>query len=555
MVNLRTFVGAVVCFAAMASGAAAQTTVDALKLVPASADAFAVVPKIADLDKKIGAVATKMGMPGIGVLDLAKKMLGIEEGIDKNGSAVAMVFFPVAEPAAVVLAIPVTNFEAVAKGLNAKDPEDGIHEFDAVGKEMVLAKKGKFALAAPADCREHLVKVLKEEVGNTNRVKSLERWLGTQDVALVALDNAVKEFAKKGFETIPEDLPGLPEDQAMAVKAQLEMVRNFLKRGSEELTHAAIGLGIDSEANAKLSINVGFTKGGSFSKWGQTLPKENPLMGLPSGGYIFAGGYAMSPETMQKMMTFAASSSKGAYNLSEEDAKELEKVWAGSAKGVRGMAFGFTPPPEGTGMFEGMVGVFRVDSSKEYLKLWRDAAEKGNKILQIESQVKPVKVGKFEAFEAVTDVKSLLKNNPDPMAEEMVKKFLGGAEKVTVTAVAVNANTIIFGYVPTAKMKLIAESYAKLPMLAAAAPVAKTMKQFPANPFMITLVNPKGVVELVEKMAKEFGKELPISAMGNTSPIGMAAASDATSFQFVLVVPGDVFAEAGKIIQKHAPGQ
>lgn len=554
MRNFRASAWATICFLAATSIASAQntSTIDALKIIPADADGFAVIAKLSQLDKKVSALAQRLNLPPASLFDHAKQLANISEGLDRDGSAAAIMYLPENEMPVVIVALPVTNFDMMIKSLDAKEPVDGVHDFQVAGSvDAIIAKKGNFALITQLERRDYLGKVIKSPQNIIEKAKTLERWLKTQDAAAVVLERAVKEGAKKAFETIPEDLPGIPENQAKAVKAQLDWSRNLIKSASEELTHFAIGIAADADSNAKLAFHVGFIKGGSFSKWGEAQPKEMPLAGLPLGGYIFAMGTTLSPESMQKLTTFSASASKEQLDLSEDQVKELQKIMLSSVKGVRGMSFGFQPPAAGGILFEGLVGVIRVDNAKEYLKTYRDSADKANKIMKVDSQSKAVKVGKFDAVESVTDMKSIAKVNDDPNSAQLLEKFFGSAEKVTVTVVAVNANTALIGYVPAAKMKAISESYAKLPMLASAPAVAKTMKLFPSNSFMITLINPKGVLDFVAKTAKDFGHELPIPPLADTAPLGMAAVSDATSFQFLIAVPGDVFTEAGKVVQQH----
>jgi hypothetical protein len=254
---------------------------------------------------------------------------------------------------------------------------------------------------------------------------------------------------------------------------------------------------------------------------------------------------------MQKLMTLSVQGNKTAYDLSEAEAKALAATWANSMRGMRAAAFGFQPPAvAGTSFFDGLVGVIRVDNSKEYLKTYRDTVEKSNKILKIESTAKAVKVGKFDGVEMTTDVKSLLKQNKDPNAERLLEKFFGSADKMTTTVVAVSTNTILMSYAPAANVKALAESYAKRPMLAAAPLVAKMSKLFPEKSYMVMLISPKGTLEFAGKLAEEMGAQLPIPPLGETPPIGIAASSDATSFQFVVAVPGGVIAEIGGLVHK-----
>jgi hypothetical protein len=550
MATNRVLGWAAICLLTATSAARAQTNLDALKVVPASADGFVIIAKLSDLDKKASVLAQRLNVPAVSIFEFAKQMAGVGDGINRNGSAVLIAFAPMGETPVAVVAIPVSKFDAVAKSVGAGDAVDGIHSFQlAGGIDAVMAKKGNFALVAQADQREHLIKTLKSEQNILDKAKSIERWIAAQDVAAVVLESAVKGLAKKVFESIPEEVPGLPEDQAKAIKVQVDWARGMAKAASEELTHLALGATMDLEQNVHLTFQVGFVKGGGFSKANSDQPKESPLTGLPSGPYIIAFGSAFRPESMQKLMSVNVELSKTAYNLSDVDAKELEMAMASTVQGLRAMSVGFQSPGEKTSFVDGVVGVLRVDNSKEYLKSYREAVDKSNTILKLDSRALPVKVGRFDGVETVVDMTSIAKIKDDPNARKMLEKIFGAADEVTTTVVAVNATTVLLGYFPADKMKSLAEGYAKRPMLTAAPLVAKTLKLFPKNAFMVTLVSPKGVVDLVAKVAKDLGHELPIPVVGETPPVGMAASSDTTSFQFRVVMPAEVFAEIGRVVQ------
>jgi hypothetical protein len=540
------------CFLTATSLAGAQTP-DVLKVIPANADGFGVVKNLGDLNKKTGALGMRVGAPPIDLLDTASKMTGLGEGIDRNGSAGAIVYFQPGEfpPVAIVVALPVANFDTVLKSVNAKDAGDGLHTFQApTGADILIAKKGNFALIADESFRPALLKTLKAAESAAEKTKAIERWLASQDVAAVVLEAAVKQHAKKLLEHIPDQLPGVPAEQENVIKGQLELVRKFVKAASEEVTHLAVGASIDAGENLKVAYQLGFIKTGTFAKWAAGQPTEHPLASLPKSPYVFAVGSTLAAESMGSLMGFSVESSKTLYQLSDADAKELEKAWLSTMKGVRSMALAFQLPKDGGESFlADTIGVMRVDDSKSYLETYREGLDKSNKIMKLQSASKAVKVGAFDGVETEMDMKLLLQGKNDPGAEKVFEKIFGTSNKMTTTVVAVDPKTILLGYVPAPKMKKLADAYAQRQMLMTDPLSAKTLKLLPKNAFFVALWSPKETLGLVARFGKAFDREIPLPPIGETPPVGVAVRSDAASFELNIAVPADVFNEIGQLMK------
>ncbi|MFO0864881.1 MAG: hypothetical protein U0744_09555 [Gemmataceae bacterium] len=540
---------ALVCLTAAAASVRAQS-IDALKAVPDDVDAFAVVAKLSDLDKKASAVAAKLKAPPISILDLASKMLGIGKGIDSNGSAAVAFYMGDGEAAGGIVILPVTDYKEMLGSVKAKDMDGGLSSFQVFGgKEVIVAKKGNYAFATPAPHEQLLVKALKNTKNISAKVAAVEGWLKTQDVAVVVLEKTLKFGAKMAAEKIPDELPGVPEEQAKALKMQLDWARGFAKSVGEEMTHAALGVKIDDALNASVAVNLGYSEKGRFAKWGKQLSKEHPLAGLPSGPYVFAFGGMFSPDTMKSLMTMSMDANKEMYKLSEADAKLLEKASLDMMTGMDAMSMAFRAPKQGEAIFGGTVGVMRVKDSSEYLKRYMESMKTVNKLMKTKGESKAVTVAGKDAIEASMDMKAMLQANPDPNAEMMLEKMFGGTT-MTFTMAAVDAKTVIFSYLPASKMKGIVEGYGADKQLRAESRNEKTLKNLVADPFFTVLWSPKDTADLVRSVAKDFGQELPIPAVGVTPPIGIAGRATATTTEIQLLVPVEVLEEIGKLIQQ-----
>jgi len=531
--------------------AAAAHAQEVLKVIPEDADGFAVIAKLSGLDKKSQAITNKLSLPPMSALDLASKMLGIGKGVDVNGSAAVFLYMDESQPPAGVVALPVSDYAEVLKSLKAKEGGDGVSSFTIFGgKEAVIAKKGNFALVCAAPQQPFLTKALKGQKSILGKIQALESWLKTQDAAFVVTEKSLKLGAKTAAGKIPEELPGVPEEQAKMVKAQLDWARDFLKSAGEELTHLGVGAKIDESLNVSKTLHLGYVEKGRFSAWGKQQPKENPLVGMPMGNYLFTFAGAMSADSMKSLLNFSMEANKQMYKLSDAETKELTKATTDMMAGVQSMSFGMAVPKANEAVMSNMMGVIRLEDSAEYLKTYVTSLSKMNKILKTGSDAKAVKVAGKDGIEASMDLKTALKDNPDPNAEAMMEKLFGNGAKIQFTLVAVDSKTILFVYQPASKAKAIVDAYAAKKLLTEDPRAAQTLKNLVSNPFFVVLWSPKETAEFVDKMAKEFGQQLPIPAVGETPPIGIAGRATASSLEAQLFIPVEVIEEIGKLIQK-----
>lgn len=546
---MKTKFALVLICALTAVSAARAQDLDVLKVIPASADAFVVVGKLGDLDKKFTALTKRLGVGAIPLLQTATAATGIGEGIDKNGSAAAIVFAAFGQMPVAVVALPVSDFDKVVKATDAKDDGDGVYTFAllANGKQMSLAKKGGYAFITPADDKKTLLKVIKS-ANAVAPAKSLQTWLASQEIAAVVLEKSLKSYAMLASKLIPDEIPGVPPEQQDALKGQIEWARGLLDSVSEEGTYLALGGRIDAQDNVQVGLLAGYTKDGRFGK-NAASPKVHPLAGLPSDPYAMVFGAALSSDWLKSFMASSAEMNKAYYKLSDAELKELTKCWEDNLKGVESVGFGMQLPKGKAPLFSGGVGVFKVTDSKEYLKSYAENMLKSNKIMKIKGTSTSVMLGEFPAIEMVMDAKSLVKEDV-PDAEKMFEKFFG-SDKITTTLVAVDARTVLMGYVPATRMKQIAATYATRKMLTADPMTVKTLKLLPENPSLVLLLSPKEITTMVVNLAQEFGApELPIPIPEETPPVGFGSRSDATSLEMVIGVPAEIFSEIGRLIRK-----
>lgn len=546
---MKTKFALVALWALTAVSAVRAQNLDILKVIPASADAYAIAGKLSDFEKKVAALTKRLGVPAPPLLQTATAATGIGEGVDKNGPAAAIVFAAFGEKPVVVGVLRVTDFAKVVKSTDAKDDGDGVYTFALLtnGMPMSLAKKGNYALITPAEDKKSLLSVMKSAKEMT-AAKPLETWLAAQDIAVVVPEKSLRTYAMLGAKMIPDEIPGVPPEQQEQLKGQIEWARGLLDSLSKEGTYLAIGGRIDAQENVQFGFRAGYTEGGRFGK-NVVSPKVHPLAGLPADPYAMAMGASLSTDWLKALLASTADINKAQYNLSDAEMKELTKLMEDNFKGVEAASFGLQLPKGKAPLFSGAVGVFKVADAKEYLKSYAENISKSNKLMKIKGTSTAMTLGAFPAVEMTYDAKSIVKNEV-PDADRMMEKFFG-SDKITATLVAVDAKTVLMGYVPATKMKAVAASYATRTMLTADPMTAKTLKLLPENPTIVALFSPRELVTMIVELSPEFGgPALPIPIPDATPPLGFGSRADSSSVEMMLVLPGEIFSEIGRLIRQ-----
>src|SRR5262249_28492752 len=176
-----------------------------------------------------------------------------------------------------------------------------------------------------------------------------------------------------------------------------------------------------------------FAEGSGFAKAGGALkPLEGgPLAGLPSGPFAFAIGGAMPDKAMQALMSWNLEMMKG-LGIAEEKLQKLEKAYAQTSKGLRGMGMLLQVGKANDPLFGGFVMTYPVDDAKAYLERYEKGTREAAEILKGANlpftpvpQVTKVKVEGMTALEISMDFGDLAN---EEAVKKILDKLIGGAK-------------------------------------------------------------------------------------------------------------------------------
>lgn len=561
------------------SAATVLAQANPLEVVPAGALGFAVINDLSDTNERVAKVLQKMQLPLPDLLTMAKGFVGVEKGLDeKGGMAVALVSGPQGrewEESAFCAIVPVTDYKEFIAPFEPEDPDAKLTSVTVAGLDMMVGRKGNFAVLVFGERGEALEKILASTKNVTADVEPLASWMADKQLALVVTPAGKKLL----FQTIAAALPdtaqlkrdagvGDGNEQAGALQnvgQMFGMFKELLVAADEQLTHLAVGIRIEDNASLHVAARLLFAPDGALAAWSKDvkLPKQGLLAGVPAGKFAIAfGGVSahFSPE-MQALVSQFGDVGMQMIGLDEKGRKELAKITQQiqAGKQFTGGTMGMMRP--GDSLFSTALSVEHVDNADEHLKSTRKMFElmqtaqnpRGDEPLY---ELNELKVGDLDALELVTNIESLAElgagGNLGP-AEAQVQglfgKMFGSEGKIHMYVAKADDETVVTAYSKEQLVRGVEHVRSGDKGLEDDADIAKTAAQLPAGAQWVAYVSPQGLVQWISVfVGAMFGGQMQLPPFPATEPIGLAAKVSQTGLDAELVLPDSVVAGIGQYI-------
>jgi len=523
------------------------------------------VNKLNSADAKISKLAQAVQAPAPPVLMLLKQMTGVQDGLDESGTAMIVVMpgkDADAKPLPAIF-IPVTDYKKFVAAFDAKGDGTEPAEIMVAGSPTVVAKKGNFAVFAPAEQQEDLKAMLAISKNLASAMAPLDSWIARHDAAGVLTGSGIKLLAAKAREGMAQAKAGVPNDpdSAAMIESMFGAYDSVLASAGKELTIVAAGLLVGEDNSVQLNSRVMFAQGGQLATVSADVkkPATAALTGLPAGPFLFAADgpwpAAMS-ESMLKLSTAVFKNMGGDKKMTDAQAKSLEEAMAGSLRGVRGMSIVMGSPKPGGSLYGSTVAVIRVDDSKQYMANYEKSIQAMNEVIKTFDNplMKTYKIEKLEAggIKLTMDMSGMA--GADPNGAKMMDMLFGPGGKLTAYVAAGDANTVVLSYTSLENLKRAIEAQrAAKPGLAADADIAKIAGQLPTGSQWVAYWSPKATIELGKQIfmaAAPPGFAPKFPEFPKTPAIGMAIKLSATGADTSLVIPAEVIAGFGQFIQQ-----
>jgi len=533
-----------------AAPAGARDVSDALKLVPRDAVAFGLVNHIDQTFQRIEDVGKKFVSEPFSFRELLRKETGIDKGLDKMGDLVIVLFSAAGakeKDQVSVYCVPVLDYKDFLQGLKPGEAREGVREITlANGTKLLAANKGHYALLARPDHVAALKKVLAADQGFAPP-RPLRDWLTETSYSLVLTPRGLKEAQAEWRKGLEDAQKKLGPSEAIFVQPLLDGLSRFLQ--SDEVSHFGVGALLDPAGNVYFRFKALFKEDGAFARGVGKVKAApgGPLAHLPGGPYVVALGGPTPDDLLKELIDLKMQVLKAtAANPDADTIREVEKASKELTRGIEGLGLRLGTVKEGEPLFASLIGVLRVKDGAAFLADFEKTikavrAVVGNLKSPLVSglEVRKFKVGGRSALEITSQVGGGL----GEVEKKVLETLFGPEGKLTVTLLAADDRTLLFGYRPAGEFqKLLPKETDR--GLANDPQVLKTVKLLLAGAQWVLLVNPQAETELLNRFLKiRDGKQFP-----TTPPLGIALRLSAAGADLEMVMPAALVESFNRLV-------
>ncbi|HEX3601856.1 MAG TPA: hypothetical protein VHU84_17005 [Lacipirellulaceae bacterium] len=548
----------------------AQAREGVLDAIPPDVVGFAVVHNLADASRSIDGVAKLVHAPAPDLLDLAKRMHGIQKGVNEQGD-LAVVLTGIDPAPKVVVLVPMSDAAEFFSALDVKEPTTGVVEVQLSGRPALVGRKGGFAaLALPTD-RDVLEKFLASSTNLTTDAP-LATWLDTNKVSVVVTTNGIKQLVPKlanGIKAIQAQIRQVPGVNGSSAADGLNLYLDLLTAAEPEVEQFGLGVRIDSAQTVDLVKRVKFTPNGKWAQWSASAKPatEDLLAGFPAGPYAAAMGGVVPPGAMEHMMKFSVQmmQKQPQYKLSPEQAQRYLELSNGMTSGVHAMRMVLGVPKPEAGLYSNMSAMMTVDDSKRFMQDYENSianihkfAEEAKDAAIPVSTSRPIKIGETDGLEVSIDFSSISKLTPGGQdSQKMLHRMMGTSDKLTVYVAPADEHTVLMVYTSLDRMKEALEFFrSKQPGLAGDAGVTKVAAALPPGSQVVGYFSLREFAKVVGQFAVAIPspRAIPIPDFPDSPPIGMAVKISPAEVEGHLVVTAETLSAIGEVVAKAHGG-
>jgi hypothetical protein len=547
--------------------ARAEPTNGVYRSIPENAWVVGVAHHMAQTGNKLAAVGGQLQLAAANPVSIAKVMLGLNEGLDEEGSLAVVVFPPKREggdPMS-VLYVQVTDYSQFIKPLRPRELGHDLSKVVLHNHDMLVAHKDDFAVFARSEDEEALKKILSASEGIEKIVEPVSGWLARQDIAVLALPKSIEfgtKFAEQSLAQATQDLEAAG-DQMKAAAAALGLYQQILTAIGSELTHGGIGIKINDAGDVLVSFDGAVEPHGEFARSLASIewPKRLGLSQIPAGDYAMAAAMSYPQQWVADMMHYnfklmASMGSVGGTPLTEKQAQELTDLSLEGMEDIKAVSMVVRPIQTGEGFLDQTYGVMLCRDSERYLEKYPELLEKMSKItagsksaMIPQTTAKPIKIGDRNGYEVTVDMSPMLKQMEDanPIASAFQKKIFGEDGMLTAYLAAADRETIVMTY---GSKESLAELLDVKQGLASDEGVKEINGLLPADPAGVVYLNGSGIIEFVNAVLPMFqpdAKKLP--EFPQAPPVGMALKFSKRDVEARVAVKSELLETIGEYIQ------
>jgi len=462
---------------------------DILDEVPSDSLGFVVVHNLSAVDAKVGQLAALLQRNLPRPLAFLKNLTGVSDGLQTEGDLM-IALFRSAEGAddriRFCVWLPVTDFDRFLDSLGATSI-DGVAAATIAGEDLLIARRGAWALIMDPDERSHITQLAAAPVAHSP-VAAWRPWVNANDATFVAFNPGVELLLEWTLAT-PDEGPSpepaaedpfgarnAPNRRAVVVASSMRSPADLLQNAREStrkwfaaipglrdaLQQASIlgcGLRVDAGSNTVASLRIAFPseRTAPFGADAAQKPAELPFSLFESGGFVLNGAGHLPSPVVAALATGYLTRSTMELNetdrkpeFSDEIVKRMQEAAAQAAAEVRAIAVLSQPGDEAQPVYSNEFLTLRVESAanftqraNEVMRLWNKANREAKSDLQIVFDVEETKVGEREATLYSLNMVDLAGGVILPEVRQTMEKMFGPGGKLRFWIIPADENTIL----------------------------------------------------------------------------------------------------------------
>lgn len=571
---------------------------EVLQQLPADALGFVVVRDIGAADEKLKRLSVSLQLPAPGPLEFVQAATGIGAGLDPHGDFLLAVMPDESNRGQTKFCVwlPVNDYNRLLTSLGSQ-PAEGISAVRISTEDLLIARRGKWAVVMDPDQRDRLERVLAASGNPTHAVAGWQKWVEASDVTVVALSGGVREligmFASNRSQPSPtaasdsaEDLFGDPvaEDRdsppdapppdrptssifaraRRAVQGWLAGAPDLV-RYARKLQSLGCGLRIDGDGNVVARVRA---VGNDPALIDQPAPARSARESGPAlyhgGPFIIHGVANLPPSSTAAVATSYVRMKVHELTISERirlDDRTLARFYdaVGQAAAVSTAACVLTLPGENDdGVYTNSFVAVRVTSAdkfvdlvKEALRLWNQMNRDAQGGPRLVFDVEDVSIGNRNATQYSLDLAAADGAPMLPETRQAMEKLFGPGGKLRMLVVKIDDDSAMLAGATAQQAAAVLEQIDRTQAIDwRRPPFAVTNRLLPDHAEWRAFFSPQGYTTWkAREMAAIVGTEVIggplVREFPAAPPIGIAGGAEGGELWVEVAVPADTIRGAG----------
>lgn len=514
--------------------------------------------RLAETDTKLAEFARRAQWPMPSLLDLFKSQAGVKEGLDEKGcAALVVVGEDQFDEPPILLFVPVTDYDKFLAPVKRGESKPGIAQVEVWSSKFLAKRVGSYAVFAEPQ-HESVLETGMSPGALSEELASLAPYLAENELSAVVTSHGIffgARVAEQHIRQIRELLLGDGEESAGPMKI-LELYGHALNALENQATCLAAGVRLEKQGGLRLTGRASLVaRGLAAAAVAQFAPmKEEPLLGLPSGPFVFAGGATLPAQLVSAIGEPYAEVLKAVWGRAGLAANRIDQFAKQSVdlfRSARSHSV-LLQPGRGVPVYRDALLAMRVESAakfqadyeklmRSYAELLKPAASKLGPAIPVAVDIRRTQINGLPALEATSQMPLA----GEPQLQQALERLFGQGGKSTTYLAAPDEHTVLVSYASKELLSAAVDAI-KTPAkgLAADPQLAKTRALLPADALAVAYWSPRGTSLFAGRMLSVFGdapgvpKTLP--EFPDTPPVGLAVRTAPAQVQLELVVPGEV---------------